>query len=222
MKVCTDSCLFGAWAANHFRKNETEAKTILDIGSGTGLLSLMLMQKLPCAIVDAVEMEPACFRQLEYNIRQSLWRDRIEIYNEDIKKFTPEKKYNIIISNPPFYESGLHSVSPEKNVAHHDAELTLRSLITVVKNRLANNGNFAVLLPYFRATEFEKAMNEESFFTVQKTFIRQTGEHSFFRAMFLFSRQKKEAEENEITIKENDNTYSPEFVFLLKDYYLHL
>lgn len=221
MKVCTDSCLFGAWVANEF-KDKQEELNILDIGAGTGLLSLLLAQKLSSAIIDAVEIEPSCFEQAERNISLSPWREKIRLHNADIKEFIPRKKYDIIISNPPFYESDLASDDVAKNIAHHDAGLTLPSLLEVVKKLLKEDGCFAVLLPYHRTFWFESKALEEGLFVKKKLCVKQSERHSFFRAFLLLSNRESNLTEEEIEIRDSNQQYTPAFISLLKDYYFYL
>src|SRR4051812_24083842 len=98
MKVCTDSCLFGAWASA-WANNK---KRILDIGAGTGLLMLMLAQN-SSAIIDGIEIEPGCYRQLSTNVTSSPWADRLHAIENDVRQFQFKEKYDFIISNPPFF-----------------------------------------------------------------------------------------------------------------------
>src|SRR5690242_18924742 len=106
MKVCTDSCLFGAWIAKKIEDKILRPEYILDIGSGTGLLTLMLAQKSP-AIIDAVEIDENSFEQTMINSQNSHWKDRLNIFHADIKTWGVEKQYDLIISIPPFFENDL-------------------------------------------------------------------------------------------------------------------
>src|SRR5437868_5022622 len=125
MKVCTDACLFGAYIANELQS--IPVNTILDIGAGTGLLSLMLAQKTT-AVIDAVEIDNAAFEQAKENIAASPWKEKINTYHADISTFKTGKRYEHIISNPPFFEDDLRSNDEKKNFAKHDSSLTLENL----------------------------------------------------------------------------------------------
>jgi tRNA1Val (adenine37-N6)-methyltransferase len=120
MKVTTDACLFGAWVAKEVGGQKSEVETILDIGTGTGLLSLMLAQKTN-ATIDSVEIDEAAAEQAQENANASLWKDRIFVMPGDAKDmaYTFCKNFDIIISNPPFYENELTSSDHQKNLAHH-------------------------------------------------------------------------------------------------------
>ena len=222
MKVYTDSCLFGAWIADWLQQNKPQTQSILDIGCGTGLLSLMLAQKLPAATIDAVEIESLCFEQAKTNISQSHWRERIQIHHCDINEFAPQIKYDVIISNPPFYELDLLGKNNAKNIAHHHAGLTLLTLIKAVKTFLSDDGCFALILPYHRSTEFENLAEKDRFFVNRKTSVKQTTTHSYFRTFSIFSTNKTNSGEDEIAIKDIDDKYTDVFISLLKDYYLYL
>lgn len=219
MKVCTDACLFGAWAADSLQ-NKT-INSILDIGAGTGLLSLQLAQRTTAGI-DAVEIDTGAFLQAAENFLQSPWKKRLHITNTDITTFTAEKRYDCIISNPPFFEDDLKSPQQNKNAAKHDTTLTLPVLLQQVKLLLKEEGCFAVLLPYHRVDYFINEALPYNLFCNEKVLVKQTTTHNYFRGMLLFSANKTEAAIKEITIKDETGSYTPAFTTLLKDYYLYL
>lgn len=164
MKVCTDACIFGAWIAKKITGNRLPLINCLDIGTGTGLLNLMLAQKNPDLILDAVEIEANAYEQAKENISTSPWLHRLEIFHSDIKNYVSAKKYDLIISNPPFFENELSSKEENKNIAKHDKGLTLKDLIGAIKIHLATAGYFATLLPYHRVKYFENLAAENNFF----------------------------------------------------------
>lgn len=219
MKVCTDACIFGAWVAEKVASSRLPVASCLDVGSGTGLLSLIFAQKNPYAIIDAVEIEKNAYEQAKENFSNSKWNDRLKIFYTDVKNFISEKKYDLIISNPPFYENELLSNEKNKNIAKHDEGLTLKDLITIIKTHLAATGYFAILLPYHRIKYFENLADKNNLFSQEKLLIRQTPAHNFFRGILFLSNSKTDVKTNELTIKNNDG-YTEEFTALLKDYYL--
>ncbi|HEU5052942.1 MAG TPA: methyltransferase, partial [Hanamia sp.] len=189
MKVCTDSCLFGAWIAKKIEDKILRPEYILDIGSGTGLLSLMMAQKSG-AKIDAVEIDENSFEQTIINFKNSAWKDRLNVFHADIKTWEAEKKYDLIISNPPFFENDLRSANQNKNLAKHHDGLTLKELLNSVKKYLNENGNLAVLLPFHRVEQFKNLATELNFFCREELLVRQTENHTFFRGMLLFGRNK--------------------------------
>src|SRR5215203_3558425 len=141
MKVTTDSCFFGAWAADQIQRSKVNIQNILDIGAGSGLLSLMIAQK-NAALIDAVEMDGAAAGQAKENIQCSPWKNRINIQQENILSFEPSHLYDVIICNPPFYENELASGNTEKNIAHHSEELVFSDLVRLIAKHLSNSGLF--------------------------------------------------------------------------------
>lgn len=219
MKVCTDSCLFGAWVADKLGRKIIEAKNILDIGTGTGLLSLMIAQK-SFAETDAVEINENSFRQAKDNFAKSPWNQRLHAINADIKNWSSPQKYDLIISNPPFFENDLRSANPNKNIAKHHNTLTLKDLIRVVSFHLADNGNFAILLPFHRVQFFKNLALENNFHLNDELLIQQTPRHSFFRGMLFFGSHPVSLDSKKLTIQNDEGSYTVEFNMLLKDYYL--
>jgi len=220
MKVCTDACLFGAWVATH---SPLTTHHLLDIGTGTGLLSLMLAQSNPNAVIDAVEIDEAAAGQAKENFEASPWKERMNVYYLSIQKFanTATTKYDCIISNPPFYESDLKSDDQKRNLALHSAALKLEALIEIVDTLLKDDGNFFVLLPHHRTANFIQ-LSQPKFFTREKVFIKQTSKHNYFRSILWLTRQPGLTDQSHVTIMNNEGKYTDEFIALLKDYYLHL
>lgn len=217
MKVCTDSCLFGAWI-----DVDQNVQTILDIGCGTGLLTLMLAQK-STAKIDAVEIDEDAFYQAKQNIEAANFSNKISVFNEDILDFSEQIKYDLIVCNPPFYENEKVSITHGEKLAKHSLKLTLENLIQKIKKLLYTNGKFAVLLPYFRAMEFEYKCNTNQLYIEKKLLIKQTPTHTYFRVCYVVSLQKKkEIQLDTLTIKDINNKYTPSFIMLLKPYYLNL
>ena len=217
LKVCTDACLFGAWVAAHVKDHAPT--TILDIGAGTGLLSLLLAQKIPAAQIDAVEIDNAAAAQAASNVEATDWN--IKVHNTAIENFS-SIKYQHIISNPPFFSNDLKSDDALRNTAMHSTTLTLASLFTCAVNLLEKEGNFSVLIPFARVTELEKLAAQFGLLIFKKALMLQTPTHEPFRAMYILSNAvTSPAEVEQIIIKENEQ-YTASFATYLKDYYLFL
>src|SRR5436190_6763809 len=225
MKVTTDACLFGAWGVNEVKIEKSKLKSVLDIGTGTGLLSLMLAQKNPEIKIDAIEIGKDAAEQARLNVASSPWKEQINIIQADVKKFSFEKGFDIITSNPPFYENEIRSATDSKNVAHHSENLTLNELLEIIKNNLSKTGSFFLLLPYKRSEEIKKLLKDHDLNISKILFVRQSVNHDYFRIMLkgkLNDQENMKTEFNEMSIWDDSRQYTTEFKQLLKDYYLHL
>jgi tRNA1Val (adenine37-N6)-methyltransferase len=218
MKVCTDACLFGSISP----ALTTRDLRVLDIGTGTGLLSLMYAQRHTDAMIDAVEIDPSAAEQATENFAASAWRDRLKVYNISIQEFKPAHSYDVIISNPPFFDNDLKSNDTKRNLALHSAALNLEELIASNDRLLKHDGCFGVLLPYHRTEYFQQLAAAKGFHLAQKILVKQSPQHSYFRSILFFSRKEIIAVEREIVIQETSRKYTPDFTALLKDYYLYL
>jgi tRNA1Val (adenine37-N6)-methyltransferase len=222
MKVTTDACLFGAWCAEEMSNEpQEETKNILEIGSGSGLLSLMIAQKNDC-LIDAIEIDEEAAQQAKENISLSAWKDNVKLHHADVLNFSFNQSYNVIVSNPPFYENEIESANKQKNLAHHGNGLKLSELFSLVKKQLATHGNFYLLLPFKRKSEAEKILRRENLFIQKMIIVSQSVKHQPFRLMIKAGHAPMQIEEKHIFITDEKQQYTLEFVSLLKDYYLYL
>jgi tRNA1Val (adenine37-N6)-methyltransferase len=223
MKVTTDACLFGAWAASDVRSQMSDVRRMLDVGTGTGLLSLMLAQKND-ANIDAIEIDKDAFEQAKENILASPWKERINIDHVDARNFSALGKYDIIISNPPFYENELKSPDEKRNIAHHGG-LLLKDLLEIISQNLDRAGHFYLLLPPKRVTELDALLPSHGLKLIQSVWVRQSVVHDYFRVFVKGSsaqNNEKQIPEKELSIWNEKKEYTDEFIELLKDYYLYL
>ena len=230
MKVCTDACLFGAVIACNlevvFNRKATGTDLLLtgntlDIGCGTGLLALMLAQKTN-GLIEAIEINKDAFLQANENIFSSPWKNRIQVIHADVKAYTFTKKYDLVVSNPPFFEHHLHSPKEGINMARHDDTLTYKDLVHIVHKALSPDGCFAVLIPFHQFENVIQVARNAGLFLHHHISVKQTHKHDPFRSICLFFvDEPSQATEKEMIIKEG-NSYSEGFVDLLKDYYLNL
>ncbi len=220
MKVTTDGCLFGAMIAS---KPFKEKRAVLDIGGGTGLLSLMFAQKHAGSFIDVIEIDAHAFEQAKENIGLSDWKVRVQVIHADVKEYKFSKKYDLIFSNPPFYENEIKSTIHKKNIAHHGAGLVFEDLCRVIKKNLKSDGKFYLLLPFKREKYVEKALKENQLFMHEKIRVRQSTKHAYFRMIISGGHSGSVPEKaSEISICNNQMQYTEEFIALLKDYYLSL
>ena len=222
MKVTTDGCFFGAWVAEEIKKEKRKIKNALDIGAGTGILSLMIAQKNKIAI-DAVEIDKDASQQAKENIEASPWKNQIHIFNEDIVSFQPGKKYDCIISNPPFYENELASEKQKRNIAHHSERLTISEVLKVIKIYLIEDGIFFLMLPFKRREEIENLFCKNDLFVLSTVILSQSVKHSPFRVIVKGTTKKITSKRpDSIAIWNEHQQYTSQFIDILKDYYLYL
>jgi tRNA1Val (adenine37-N6)-methyltransferase len=223
MKVTTDACLFGGWVAEEIQSGTAPGKNILDIGTGSGLLALMVAQKNPEAIVDAIEIDDNAAAQAKENIASSPWNANVHIIQDDVKSYPFAKKYDYIISNPPFYENELRSNNRRRNIALHHEGLLLDELFFFIKKNLNTGGYFSLLLPNKRNDEMEVLLKKHSLFLTKKLFVRQSPNHDQFRIIIKGGLEATMSIiTDEISIMNENEHYAPKFTALLKDYYLFL
>lgn len=222
MKVTTDSCFLGAWAAEKIKNSKVKITNALDIGAGTGLLSLMIAQKNNLEI-DAIEIDKETAQQAKENIEASPWKKTITVFNENIISFQPHKKYDCIICNPPFYENELVSETPKKNIAHHSQDLTIAQTLSIIKTHLKENAPFFLMYPFKRKEEVEKLIQQSQLYLFHTIILQQSVKHAPFRVFAEGSNRKTDHLNVEIISIWNDHQqYTKEFIDLLKDYYLYL
>ena len=218
MKVCTDACILGAW----FAQKIPSYSSVLDIGSGSGLLMMMLAQNSK-AEIHGIEIDLPSFKQQKENFTHSKWKEKLKAFPGDARTFAFPNKYDFIISNPPFYENDLVSEKDELNVAKHSKALSFEELIKVVSRNLDTDGTFGVLLPYHRLKYFEEEARSVDLHETERLYVKQSPNNDFFRGILQLSRQKiSPILKHELIITNEDGKYTEEFVELLKDYYLYL
>ena len=219
MKVCTDACVFGAFVAEQLHGDYPA--DMLDVGCGTGLLSLMVAQKTDAAI-NAIEINEDAANQATANVEASPWKERVKVFKIALQKMSKQRQYDVIISNPPFFEQDLKSSEQQKNDAKHDTSLTLAELVSGIDVHLKPGGSAFVLLPYHRSKFFETIANQRSLFINKKLILRQTPGHQPFRSIVVLSKKEAETTVREMCIHDKDRQYTDAFKILLRDYYLYL
>lgn len=225
MKVCTDACLFGAWVAHS--ENNKNATSILDIGTGTGILSLMLAQKTAATCtITALEIEPQAAEEANYNFKLSPWNERLHVRHESLQDYTSQfsqTRFDLIISNPPFFEGDLKSPNENKNTAAHSTQLPWATLVESVGSLLNDHGHFFVIVPTLRAYTMQKLAASNGLFLATEILIYHNSKHLPFRSFLQFSKTKpNQITREKMVIKDAENQYQSSFVELLKDYYLFL
>lgn len=218
-KVCTDTSLFGALI------EPNDSHSVLDIGTGTGVLALMLAQKTQGRIT-AVEIEPNAFEQAKGNAGTSQWADRVEVVHADILHYANDvdSKFDLIISNPPFFQNSHRSKLNEKNLARHNDSLSLSQLADCVVRLLSEHGMFWVILPEYESGILRQDLELKNIYAVQNfNILNYIGDDKISRVVSSYSFGVKVPEKKEIAIYlDKDREYTNDFIKLLKPYYLYL
>jgi tRNA1Val (adenine37-N6)-methyltransferase len=222
MKVTTDACLFGAIVAANIQQDSNERR-VLDIGTGTGLLSLMVAQNHPNLKIEAIEVQSADAEQAFENIEASPWKERISVLHADVRTFMPAGKYDVIICNPPFYQNEITSASQGKNIAHHNAGIDLQTLLSLIPGLLSAKGEYWLLVPQKRFNEVQKLLSASRLQIDRSIILKQSVNHSPFR-FIIHGTHKNDKElfisQEEISICDDAGKYTEQFSSLLSDYYL--
>jgi len=215
MKVGTDGVLLGAWL------EVLNSKNILDVGSGTGLIALMLAQKSN-AQIEAVEINKDAFSEAKQNIINSKWTRRINIFNISFQEFCKSnKKFDLIVSNPPFFINSLQSEKTDRTIARHNKELSHTDLLSGVNSILTKNGKLCLILPYSQADSFLNLAKNYNLFCTRKTTVKPTQYKDANRVLLELERKKQDINEEILIIEDKGrHQYSDEYIKLTEDFYL--
>ena len=218
MKVTTDACIQGAWTPMQLAD-----VNVLDIGTGTGLLSLMLAQRNSTIKIDAIELDAAAFAQATQNFSECLWTHRIQPVCTDIRQYTPPHPYDLIICNPPFFAQSLLGPAHSKNMARHDVTLTSQQLLVKASSILAYNGRISLLLPYTEYLLWHKIAVQCGLYEVECLHIRHRPSAPIKRVVTVLSLTPVTKPcFTELIIQNTTGGYTAHFKKLLADFYLNL
>lgn len=214
MKVGTDGVLLGAWST-------VKEGNILDIGTGTGLMALMLAQRTKTAKIDAVELESEAYQQVVDNITNCSWSNRIKAHHSSIQHFYPKQKYDVIVSNPPFFIDSTKAAKSERNNSRHTDELSFIDLINTVTRLLNPTGIFSLILPITEASYFLKIANEQHLYLNKECIVKPNFVKPAKRILMEFSFIKSTTLKESLIIEtETRHEYTKEYISLTKDFYL--
>jgi tRNA1Val (adenine37-N6)-methyltransferase len=214
MKVGTDGVLLGAYV------DCKNAKRILDIGTGTGLLCLMLAQKSN-ATIHGIDINAEAVEVAKFNVEQSKWRDRIEVFHSSVQDFSAEEKYDLIVSNPPFYTTDV--VAPEKGraLARHDLSLNISELSVAIDRLLSHDGRCFVIYPTEQCQHFEEASAKVGLYAVSRLYVSSHPDTLPIRTIVELRREKCEPQCDTLFIENGArHDFSEKYRLLTKDYYL--
>lgn len=217
MKVGTDGVLLGAWATVSGKRK------IVDIGTGSGLISLMLAQRSD-AEIDAIDIDSSACLQATENIAGSVFNGRIRVYHTSLNEFAEKSNelYDLIVSNPPYFKASLLSPVHERNLARHNGSLSLQSLVEDSLKRLAPSGCLALILPYDQEAELNRIVADSNLYFNKKTYVRPTPEANYKRILVEIGTHNTECIREELTIEASRHKYTQEYTELTKDFYLKM
>jgi tRNA1Val (adenine37-N6)-methyltransferase len=218
MKIGTDAVLLGAWAPCG---SETR---ILDIGTGSGILALMMVQRNANIIIDAVEIDSEASMLAKLNVQLSPWPGQVHIFNTTIQEFPLANKHNysFIICNPPFFTDSLKAPDKARSTARHNDTLPVNHLLQCTSNLLTENGKAAFIIPADAYENWKVEAAKQNLYPTHTTRVKSSESHAPHRVMLAFSRSKAvEITDNEISIYISKNIYSPEYMELTRDFYLN-
>ncbi|MBL7712490.1 MAG: methyltransferase [Chitinophagaceae bacterium] len=217
MKVSTDACIQGAWTPL-----APEVKNVWDIGTGTGLLSLMIAQRCPGGTIDAVEIDAAAAAQAAENIRHSVFSDRVQLHHGDALCWNTEKQYELIICNPPFFTGSLKGPDEQRNLARHTGSLNLETLAGLITAKLSENGYASVLLPLSETGKWATAASGKGLFVNHMLRVMPFEHSSANRAVLICSRRQSTLQEDTMVIYREPGVYTERFTELMRPFYLNL
>ncbi|MCP5097650.1 MAG: methyltransferase [Chloroflexi bacterium] len=220
-KVGTDGILLGAWA------DVAGVERVLDIGTGSGLLALMLAQRLPLAQVDAVEIDPNSAQQAMENVQASPWAERVKVWQTAVQTHTASgtQPYDLIISNPPFFDVKSNMVAPQigRQQARQTTMLDHNTLLDCVMALLGGNGRFCTILPVLAGALLIAYAAEKGLSCVRKTAVRPVAHKPPHRLLLQFEQTQQPMQEDELIIETAQrHHYSDEFITLTEAFYLKL
>ena len=216
MKIGTDGVLLGAWSGLENSRN------ILDIGCGAGLICLMAAQRNPSSLITGIELEVNAFKQATENCKNSKWSNRISIIHSSLQSFNSSSKFDLIISNPPFFSGSTKSGDRGRSLARDTHTLPFKYLIKKSKALLDKNGKFIVIIPFASKTKFCDLANNNNLFLNKICFIKGNISSPIKRIMMDFSFAKSELIKEELTIEVDRHQYTKEYISLCKDFYLKM
>lgn len=219
MKIGTDGVLLGAWASL-----EKQPFAALDIGAGTGILSLMLAQRSNCEVIDALEIDELAYEQCVENFETSPWSDRLFCYHADLAEFTEEieDQYDLIICNPPFYSEDYKTENSQRDLARFQDAMPFEHLIHSVSKLLMKEGTFCTIIPFKEEDKFIALASKVNLKANKITHVKGSHTSETKRSLIEMSFSESEIKVNELVIENARHNYTNEYVNLTKDFYLKM
>ena len=220
MKIGTDGVLLGAWTPT-----TNNPFSVLDIGTGTGIIAMMLAQRTNAEQIDALEIDEAAYEQAVDNFENSPWTDRLFCFHAGLDEFIeePEDEYDLIISNPPFYSEDFKSDNEQRDLARFQDAMPFEDLIEAADLLLSENGIFAVIIPFKEQEKFLALATEFELYPFKITHVKGTPTTEIKRSLLAFSRNETtNLLVDELIIEIERHVYTPEYIALTKEFYLKM
>ena len=219
MKIGTDGVLLGAWVTINENSNN-----ILDIGTGTGLIALQLAQRSDIKTIDAIEIEPNAYEQAVENFENSDWSDRLFCYHASLQEFVNEidEKYDLIISNPPYYNDTFKKLDKNRALARHTENLSFSILLSATAKLLSKIGTCVFIIPFKEEVAFLKIAKDNKLFPQRITRVKGNIKTDFKRSLLQLSFNNSKPIIDELTIEIERHVYTEDYKKLVKYFYLNL
>ena len=219
MKIGTDGVLLGAWTPLI-----NNPYNVLDIGAGTGILSLMLAQRSNAEQIEAIEIDEDAYEQCVENFEASPWSDKLFCFHAGLDEFVdePEDEYDLIISNPPFYTDDYKSDNTSRDLARFEDALPFEELIEAAALLLSDNGIFSVIIPFKEEERFVSLCKELDLFPLKITRVKGTPTSEIKRSLLAFCRMEQTPLIDELVIEISRHNYTSEYIELTKEFYLKM
>jgi len=216
MKIGTDGVLLGAWAKT------AHPRRILDVGTGTGIIALMLAQRYPQGLIDALEIEANAAEQARYNFQLSPWHERLQLIQTDFNKFQTSDRYDLIVSNPPYFDENYLSNDAGRNLARHNSHLRLENLLKKSKNLLNPQGSIQLILPVQKEYELKQITGNINMYLKKITYVKGRKELPAKRILVQITNIPYLTQNHILVIEKARHQYTAEYITLTRDFYLKM
>ncbi|WP_025743420.1 tRNA1(Val) (adenine(37)-N6)-methyltransferase [Aquimarina pacifica] len=219
MKIGTDAVLLGAWV-----EIENSVQSILDVGTGTGVLALMAAQRSSAEVIDALEIDADAYEQAVENFEASSWGDRLFCYHASFQEFMSEidDQYDLVISNPPFYVEAYQTHDTQRNLARFEDALPFEHLIIGAGKLVSPVGKLAVIVPYTEEERMISLASHVQLYPERITRVKGTPTSEIKRSLLLFGRETSAIVTDELVIEFERHQYTEAYIDLTKDFYLKM
>ena len=220
MKIGTDGVLLGAWTPI-----ENNPKSVLDIGTGTGIIAIMLAQRCTAQQIDALEIDESAFEQAVENFENSPWGDRLFCFHAGLDEFVeePEDEYDLIVSNPPFFSEEYRSENEQRDLARFQEAMPFEDLVEAADLLLSENGIFSVIISFNEEDRFIELCANVELFPIKVTRVKGAQNTKIIRSLLAFKRfELSVLTSDELVIEISRHEYTPEYIALTKDFYLKI